>query len=71
MVHVKGTRQGQQSYAFYLSEIWSHLCVYANFAYNEQTTVVLFAHGVAASVHCNKQQSQVLFYPGWGSFVSL
>ena len=41
------------------------------FAYNEQTTVVLFAHGVAVSVHCNKQQSQVLFHPGWGSFDSL
>ena len=41
------------------------------FAYNGQTTVVLFAHGVAVSVHCNKQQSQVLFCPGWGSFVSL
>ena len=40
-------------------------------AYNEQTTVVLFVHGVAVSVHRNKQQSQVLFYPGWGSFVSL
>ena len=40
-------------------------------AYNEQTTIVLFVHGVAVSVHCNKQQSQVLFYQGWGSFVSL
>ena len=40
-------------------------------AYNEQTTVVLFVHGVAVSVHRNKQQSQVVFYPGWGSFVSL
>ena len=33
-------------------------------AYNEQTTVVLFVHGVAVSVHRNKQQSQVLFSPG-------
>ena len=41
------------------------------FAYNGQTTVILFVHGVAVSVHRNKQQSQVLFYPGWGSFVSL
>ena len=41
------------------------------FAHNGQTTVVLFAHEVAVSVHCNKQQSQVLFYPGWRSFVSL
>ena len=39
-------------------------------AYNEQTIVVLFVHGVAVSVHRNKQQSQVIFYPGWGSFVS-
>ena len=41
------------------------------FVCNGQTAIVLFAHGVAVSVHCNKQQSQVLFYPGWGSFVSL
>ena len=41
------------------------------FVYNGQTTVVLFTHGVVVSVHCNKQQSQVLFCPGWGSFVSL
>ena len=40
-------------------------------AYNEQTTIVLFVHGVAVSVYRNKQQPQVLFYPGWGSFVSL
>ena len=41
------------------------------FAYNGQTTVVLFAYGVAVYVHCNKQQSQILFYPVWGSFVLL
>ena len=40
-------------------------------AYNGQTAVVLFVHGVTVSVHRNKQQSQVLSYPGWGSFVSL
>ena len=40
-------------------------------AYNEQTTVVLFVHGVAVSGHRNKPQSQILLYPGWGSFVSL
>ena len=39
--------------------------------YNEQTTVVLFVHGAAVTVHRSKQQSQVLFYPGLGSFVSL
>ena len=55
-----------------LSGIIVPLCAYANFsAYNGQTAVVLFAHGVEVSVHCNKQQSQILFYPGWGSFVSL
>ena len=41
------------------------------FVYNGQTTIVLFVKGVAVSVHCNKQQSQVLFCPGWGSFVLL
>ena len=40
------------------------------FEYNGQTTVILFAHRVAVSVHCNKQQSQVLFCTGWGRFVS-
>ena len=42
------------------------------FAYNGQTTIVLFAHGVAVSVHCNKQQSQVLILPRMErNFVSL
>ena len=31
------------------------------FAYNGQTSVVLIVHGVAVSVHRNKQQFQVLF----------
>ena len=41
------------------------------FAYNKQTTILLFVHGVAVSVHRNEPQSKVLFYPGWGSFVLL
>ena len=71
VVHIIGARQGQQSYVFFVRGIGLISEFMLISAYNEQTTVVLFVHGVAISVHRNKQQSQVLFYPGWGSFVSL
>ena len=31
------------------------------FAYNRQTAFILFAHGVAVTIHCNLQQSNVSF----------
>ena len=31
------------------------------FAHNGQTSMILFAHGVAVSIHCNLQQPHVLF----------
>ena len=71
-MHIIGARQGRQSYVFFLSGGIGPISEFMLIsAYNEQTTVVLFVDGVAVAVHRNKQQSQVLFYPGLGSFVSL
>ena len=46
---IKKEREGKQPYALFAQGVTA----LPNFAYNGQTSIILFAHGVAVSIHCN------------------